>query len=220
MLASWCARVEPASQSSRHVVFAIPQKHRLCHLASRCPRVRMELRGYTTGDFERGASREKEALWFVMKVLFFLNPWPWPSALRVFLLRSFGARIGAGVVVRANVNVTFPWRLEIGDDVWIGEEVVLLSLAKIVIESNVCISQRAFLCTGSHRFWTRGFDLVTKPITVRGGSWIAAQVFIAPGMEIGAGSMVTAGSVVIENVPPGTVVRGNPAVPVPSRTDA
>ncbi len=159
-----------------------------------------------------------EACWFLVKILFFLNPWPWPSAVRVALLRFFGAKVGDRVVVRSGVNVSFPWRLSVGDDVWIGEEVLLLSLAEIVIERSVCISQRAFLCTGSHRFHQPGFDLVTKPIVVRAGSWIAAQAFIAPGVEIAAGSMVCAGSVVIENVAAGTVVRGNPARPVPGRT--
>ena len=95
---------------------------------------------------------------------------------------------------------------------WLGEEVIVLSLAPVVIESNVCISQRAFLCTGSHDFRAPNFDLITQPITVRAGSWVAAQAFIAPGVEIGAGSMVAAGSVVSENVPPKTLVRGNPAV--------
>lgn len=95
---------------------------------------------------------------------------------------------------------------------WLGEEVLILSLAPVVIESHVCISQRAFLCTGSHRFSTPKFDLVTKPITVRARSWIAAQAFIAPGVEIGPGSMVAAGSVVFEAVPAGVMVSGNPAV--------
>jgi len=146
-----------------------------------------------------------------VKWLFFLNPAPWPSALRVALLRVFGARIGERVVVRAHVNITFPWRFQAGDDVWLGEEVLILSLAPVVIESNVCVSQRAFLCTGSHDFRAEDFDLITKPITVRAGSWIAAQAFIAPGVEIGEGSMVAAGSIVSENVPPRSLVRGNPA---------
>ena len=171
----------------------------------------MQLKGYTVGDFDRGAPRWKEALWVLVKCVFFLNPLPWPSALRVGLLRMFGAGVGSGVVIRANVNVSYPWRLTLGDDVWLGEETVILSLAPVVIESSVCISQRAFLCTGSHDFRSADFRLVTKPITVRGGSWIAAQAFICPGVEIGAGSMVCAGSVVTENVPPGTIVRGNPA---------
>lgn len=171
----------------------------------------MELKGYTVGDFDRGAPRWKEGLWVSVKFLFFQTAWPWPSALRCALLRLFGARVGDRVVVRGNVNVTYPWRLTLGDDVWLGEEVIILSLAPVVIESSVCVSQRAFLCTGSHDFRTPSFDLVTKGITVRAGSWIAAQAFIGPGVEIGAGSMVCAGSVASENVPPRTIVRGNPA---------
>ena len=171
----------------------------------------MQLKGYTTGDFERGAPRWKEMLWVAVKGVFFQTPWPWPSALRVALLRAFGARVGKEVTIRAQVNVTFPWRLTVGDYVWLGEEVIVLSLAAVTIESHVCVSQRAFLCTGSHDFRSDDFTLIVKPITVRERSWIAAQVFIAPGVEIGAGSMVAAGSVVVENVPPGSLVRGNPA---------
>jgi len=150
----------------------------------------------------------------VAKWVFFVNPVPWPSGLRIAILRFFGAKIGQRVVIRSNVNITFPWRLQIGDDVWLGEEVLILSLAPVVIESNVCISQRAFLCTGSHDFRTPNFDLITKPITIRASSWVAAQVFVAPGVEIGEGSMVAAGSVVSQDVPPKTLVRGNPAVVV------
>ena len=171
----------------------------------------MELKGYTVGDFDRGAPRWREALWVGVKCVFFLNALPWPSALRVALLRMFGASIGGGVVVRERVNVTYPWRLKIGDHVWFGEEVIILSLAPVTIESNVCISQRAFLCTGSHDFRSPGFSLVTKAIKVGAGSWIAAQAFIGPGVEIGEGSMVAAGSVVTENVPPRVIIRGNPA---------
>jgi putative colanic acid biosynthesis acetyltransferase WcaF len=171
----------------------------------------MELKGYTVGNFDRGAPRWREALWIAVKCVFFLNALPWPSALRVALLRMFGAHVGEGVVVRGNVNVTYPWRITIGDHAWLGEEVLVLSLAPVTIESNVCISQRAFVCTGSHDFRSPGFNLVTKPVAVRAGSWIAAQAFIGPGVEIGEGSMVAAGSVVTEDVPPRVIVRGNPA---------
>lgn len=174
----------------------------------------MELKGYTTGDFDRGAPRWKEALWMMVKCVFFLNPLPWPSALRVALLRLFGASIAEGVVIRSSVNVTFPWRLTIGRDVWIGENVLILSLGQVTIGPSVCISQRAFLCTGSHDFRAPGFDLIVKPITICGHSWIAAQSFIAPGVEVGEGSVVTAGTVVIADVEPRTVVRGNPGVAV------
>jgi putative colanic acid biosynthesis acetyltransferase WcaF len=169
---------------------------------------------YDNSDFDRGAPRWKEALWIAVRCIFFQTPWPWPSSFRVALLRKFGARIGTGVVIRSNVNISFPWRLAIGDHVWIGEDVGILSLAPVIIESNVCISQRAFLCAGSHDFRRDDFKLKVAPITIRYGSWIAAASFIAPGVEIGPASVVSAGSVVLQNVPSNSFVRGNPAVEI------
>jgi putative colanic acid biosynthesis acetyltransferase WcaF len=176
----------------------------------------MDLSKFSSRDFDRGASRFKEIAWFVVRRCFFETPTPLPSAFRVTLLRLFGAKIGVGAVIRSNVNITFPWRLSMGDHVWLGQEVIILSFAPVTIESNVCVSQRAFLCTGTHNFRRPTFDLHTRPITLRGGCWIAAQAFIGPGVEIGKGSVVSAGSVVMENVPPHSLVRGNPAVVVRS----
>jgi putative colanic acid biosynthesis acetyltransferase WcaF len=138
-------------------------------------------------------------------------PLPWPSALRVALLRLFGATVGEGVVIRSQVNITFPWRLTVGSHVWIGEEVLVLSLAQVTIESNCCISQRAFLCTGSHDFASPAFSLRTREITIREGSWVAAGAFVAPGVTVGPGSMITAGSVALADTGPGVIVQGNPA---------
>ena len=171
----------------------------------------MNLSRYDNSDFSRGAPAWKEALWLLVRGVFFQTFVPWPSALRVALLQMFGARIGRGVVIRVNVNISFPWRLSVGDHVWLGEDVGVLSLAEVTIENNVCISQRAYLCTGSHDHRREDFKLVTKPIIVRAGSWIAAAAFIAPGVDVGAGAVVAAGSVVTCNVPPNTLVRGNPA---------
>ena len=171
----------------------------------------MNLAFFDNRDFDRGAPRWKEALWVAVRCIFFQTPWPWPSAWRVGLLRAFDAKIGHGVVIRANVNISHPWRLEMGDHVWIGEDVGILSLAQVTIGSNVCISQRAYLCTGSHDFRREDFKLKVAPIRVHDGSWIAAASFIAPGVEIGPNAMVSAGSVVFKNVEPGTRVRGNPA---------
>jgi putative colanic acid biosynthesis acetyltransferase WcaF len=180
----------------------------------------IRLRGYSSACFDRGAPRWKEVLWVALKLLFFMSSWPWPSAWRVALLKAFGAKIGDRVVIRSRVNITFPWRLTLGNDVWIGEETFLLTLAPILIEDDVCISQRAFLCTGSHDFRLDDFPLVTRPITVRRSSWVAAQVFLAPGVEIGEGSLVGPGSVVLESVPPRSRVCGNPAAPIKTGDDA
>lgn len=171
----------------------------------------LRLDRYDNSDFDRGASRFKEALWILCKCIFFLNPFPWPSALRNFLLRLFGARLGQSVVIRSNVNITFPWRFTAGDHVWIGEEVLILSLAPVTIGSHVCISPRAFLCTGSHEWRSAAFDLVTEPITVEDHVWISAQSFVGAGVTIGSQSVLGAGTVLLRTVPAHSLVRGNPA---------
>lgn len=171
----------------------------------------MRLDRYDNSDFSRGASKIKEVLWWVVRSLFFAPWFPVPSALKVAALRAFGAKVGKGVVIRSRVNITFPWRLSIGDHVWIGEEVLILSLASVTIDSHVCISQRAFLCTGSHRFRSENFDLVTKPIMIGEGCWIAANVFVGPGVTLAPGTLCSAGAVVMRSAGHGEVLSGNPA---------
>jgi putative colanic acid biosynthesis acetyltransferase WcaF len=171
----------------------------------------MRLDLYDNSDFDRGAGRLKESLWVLCKCLFFLNPFPWPSSLRVFWLRLFGARVGRNVVIRSGVNISFPWRFTTGDYVWLGEDVFILSLAPVALGSHVCISQRAFLCTGSHAWKTETFDLQTLPITVEDQVWIAAQAFIGPGTRIGQGSIVGAGTILMKAIPPNSVAKGNPS---------
>ena len=147
----------------------------------------------------------------MVRYVFFMSACPLPSSWRCALLRLFGAHIGEGVVIRSRVNITFPWRLTVGDHCWIGEEVNLHNLAPIVLGHDVCLSQRAFLCTGSHDFHKRGFDLKTGSITVGDHSWIAANVFIAPKVHLGSHAMVTAGSVVKRSITGPGIVSGNPA---------
>ena len=159
----------------------------------------------------------REAAWWMVRGVLFMHAFPMPSRLKVLALRWFGARVGHGVVIRSRVNVTFPWRLSIGDHVWIGDEVLILSLAEVSIGSSVCLSQRAFLCTGSHDFFKPTFDLVVKPIRIEDGCWVAAGAFVGPGVTLGAGSLCAAGSVVVKDVAPGMRVGGNPAGPLRGR---
>ncbi len=158
----------------------------------------VNLASYDNSDFDRGAPTWKEALWTLIRWLFFHTFLPWPSAFRIALLRAFGAKIGRDVVIRENVNISMPWRLIIGNHVWIGEDVGILSLAQVTIGSSVCISQRAYLCTGSHDHHREDFKLITKPITLSDGCWVAALAFIGPDVTVGRGAVVAAGSVVIK----------------------
>ena len=171
----------------------------------------INLRKFSSASFDRGAPKWQETLWVLVRCVFFETPVPFPSRLKVALLRRFGAKVGHGVVIRAQVKISFPWRLEVGDDVWIGDGVWILSLAKVTVGRSVCLSQRSYLCTGSHDYRKETFDLITKPIDVREGSWVAAGAFVGPGVTVGPGAVVAAGAVVTESVPPYSLVRGNPA---------
>lgn len=154
----------------------------------------IDLSKFDNSTFSRGAPRWKEFLWLLFRSLFFAPWFPIPSPIKVAVLRLFGAKVGTGVVIRSRVNITFPWRVEIGDHVWLGDEVMILSLDHVRIGSNVCISQRAFLCTGNHDFHKETFDLVTQPIEIGDGCWIAACAFVGPGAVLPPVTLVKAGT--------------------------
>ncbi len=162
---------------------------------------------------ERGRSKLIEGLWYLAKCVFLLSPLPWPNRWRIALLRSFGAKIGTGVVIKPRVNVHFPWKLVLGDHVWIGEEVFMLNFEEIRIGSHACISQRAFLCAGNHDFRDPSMSYRNRPITIGDGAWVGAQCFVGPGVTIGSEVVVTAGSVVVRDLPPAMVCVGNPCAP-------
>ena len=177
----------------------------------------VDLSGYTVGRFDRGAGVVKEGLWLVVSlVLFRLCPFSF-SALKRAVLRAFGASIGRNVTIKPQVKITFPWKLTVGDHVWLGEECWLLNLERVTIGSHVAISQRSFLCTGSHDFKRATFDLITRPITLEDGVWLGAGSWIGPGVTIGSHAVLTAGSVAAKNLAPHGIYRGNPATLVKQR---
>jgi putative colanic acid biosynthesis acetyltransferase WcaF len=164
-------------------------------------------------NLDRGRPAWFEAVWYLVKTVFFLSALPWPSSLKRALLRFFGAKIGAGVVIKPRVNVHFPWRLEVGAHSWIGEEVFILNFDPVRIGSQACVSQRVFLCTGNHDFCDEKFSFRCAPILIGDGVWIGASVFVGPGVEVGEDAVATAGSVVVKSIPAGMVCSGNPAGP-------
>lgn len=182
------------------------------------PELGVDLSTFSTGGFERGAGRLKELCWLVVSLfLFQLCPLKL-SALKAAVLRWFGALVGRGVVIKPDVKITFPWKLTLGDHVWLGEECWLLNLAPISIQANVCISQRAFLCTGNHDYKSPSFDLITQPIRVESGAWVGAGAFVGPGVSVGSHAMLAAGSVAGKDLEPYGIYQGNPAVKVKVRS--
>lgn len=159
----------------------------------------------------RGVSKLKEICWYFVKMLFFLSAFPFPKGLKVTLLRAFGAKVGTGVVIKPRVNIHFPWKLDIGNHVWIGEEAFILNFEQVTIESNVCISQRAFLCGGNHDYRVPSMPYRNGPIVLKAGSWVGACSFIGPNVTVGIDAVITVGSVVTSNIEANVVTRVVPS---------
>jgi len=151
-------------------------------------------------------------LWWITEGLLFRTSPQILYGWRRFLLRLFGAKIGKGVIIRPTAKITYPWKVQIGDHSWIGDDVVLYSLGNIFIGNNTVISQRSYICTGSHNYTKPEFTIYNCPVTIEDESWLATDVFVAPGVTIGRGAVIGARSSVYKSIEGGKVYAGNPAV--------
>jgi len=173
----------------------------------------VDLRQYNPSEYDRGRPGWFVLLWWLVQAIAFpLSPHTFNS-FRQSLLRLFGAKIGTGVVIRPTARFTYPWKVEIGDYSWIGDDVVFYSVEQIRVGCHCVISQKCYLCTGSHDIQDSAFGLITSGITVGNGVWIATDCFVAPGVQIGANAVVGARSSVFSNIPTQQVCWGTPARP-------
>lgn len=162
----------------------------------------------------------KKTLWYIVKVLFFTTKIPYPYSFKRLLLILFRARIGSNVIIKPDVNIKYPWKLRMGNDVWIGERAWIDNLDFVIIKNNVCISQGVYLCTGNHDYKKETFDLIKKTIIIEEGSWLCAFSRIAPGVTINRNSVIGFGAVVKEDTEENYIYSGNPAKKVRERTNS
>lgn len=158
----------------------------------------------------RGRSAVIVQLWWLVQSFLFNNSPQFMYGWRRWLLRCFGARVGKGVILRPSCSVTYPWKVSIGDYAWIGDEVVLYSLGEIHIGKNAVVSQRSYICTGSHDYTKPEFDIYQQPIVIEEECWLATDVYVAPGVTIGRGTVVGARSSVFKSLPAGKICMGSP----------
>lgn len=170
----------------------------------------VDLRAYDQSWFDRGRPGWYVLLWWLVQAIVFpITPQPLNS-IRCSILRLFGAKIGKGVLIRPTARFTYPWKVEIGDHSWIGDDVVFYSLNRISVGDHCVISQKSYLCTGSHNLSDRTFGLETKAIEIGHGAWIATDCFIAPGVQIGSNAVIGARSTVLKSMPAQHVCWGSP----------
>jgi putative colanic acid biosynthesis acetyltransferase WcaF len=175
-----------------------------------------DLSKFTNEWYDTGAGTIKKVLWYIVNVIFFKSGFP-VNGIKVQVLRSFGAIVGNQVVIKPFTNIKYPWKLSIGNNVWIGESVWIDNLAYVTIEDHVCLSQGAFLLCGNHNYKKESFDLIVKEIKLQQGVWIGAKSIVCPGVTCNTHAVLTAGSIATKDLDSYGVYTGNPAVKIRER---
>lgn len=171
--------------------------------------MKTDLSTYNNNWYNPGSSL-KRILWLYINSIFLKSSFFPFNSLKVFLLRFFGAKIGKEVVIKPSVNIKYPWKLIIGDYVWIGEEVWIDNLDNVIIGNHTCISQGALLLCGNHNYKKSSFDLIIKPITIEEGVWIGAKSVVCGGVTCYSHSVLSVASVATHSLEAYSIYQGNP----------
>jgi acetyltransferase-like isoleucine patch superfamily enzyme len=124
-------------------------------------------------------------------------------------LRSYGENCGFYLPF----IITVPECVELGNNVSIAPYVHMWSDAGIKIGNNVMIASHTAITTLTHDYTQEKMrnTIVSKPIVIEDDVWIGAHAVILPGVTIGRGAVVGAGSIVTRDVEPYSIVVGTPA---------
>lgn len=129
--------------------------------------------------------------WYLTSVLFFQGSLALlPGRAKAAILRAFGARIGHGLVLKPRVTIKYPWFLEIGNHVWIGEATWIDNHTLVRLGDNVCVSQGVYIFTGNHDWSDPSFPFFCKPVEIGSGSWVTAFRRLGPGTTVPEGVAV------------------------------
>jgi maltose O-acetyltransferase len=162
----------------------------------------------------------KKIVWYAYQI--FIRPLPsfnYPSfftvKFRVFILKKLLNNCGVNVNIQQHVRLLHPNNISIGNNSGIGRCSQIIANAAVSIGDDVLIGPELFIHTSNHHFskekLIRLQGSTYEPVTIGNDVWIGARVTILPGVTIGHGAIIAAGSVVTKNVPVGTVVGGVPA---------
>lgn len=140
---------------------------------------------------------------------------PSPTLLhgwRRLLVRLFGAKVESNVHLYPSVKIWSPKNLILHKGSCLSHHVDCYNVGRVVIGEHAIVSQNSVLCTATHDYTSRHFPLLVADIYVGARSWVTSYVFVAPGVTIGEGAVVNAGSCVFSDIEAWTVAKGNPAI--------
>jgi acetyltransferase-like isoleucine patch superfamily enzyme len=142
---------------------------------------------------------------------------------RKIFLKYFFYSIDKSSDIRFGCHIINSQRIYIGRNVVIRPGVKLFGSdpstpnLHIKINDDVLIGSDVHIYTNNHNFYDKDRSIFVQghqdvePVMIEFGSWIGAKAVILPGVTIGRGAVVGAGAIVTKDVPPFTVVAGNPA---------
>ena len=137
--------------------------------------------------------------------------------LKNILLRFLGIEIGRRSYIHPKTVIYWRGNLKIGDNTVINPDSILDNRSSIIIGNNVAISHGVRIYTNGHDIHSPYADMIGKGVEIGDYSFIFSNVLVMPGVRLGKGSVVYAGSVVTKDVEPFTVVAGNPAKKIKMR---
>lgn len=148
-----------------------------------------------------------------------LGAWTPPpmKGWRRFLLRRFGARLHDTANVYGSAKIWYPPNLTMDARSTVGPGVDCYTMGPIHIGKNVIVSQKAYLCTGTHDIHDPAFQIRSRPIQLEDDCWICADAFVGPGVTVGAGAVLSARGAAFRDLEPWSVYQGNPAAKVKDR---
>jgi len=153
---------------------------------------------------------------FVSSLVGILPDTPVTNGIKSRVMTLRGAKVGKRVKLLQGISIDRFWQLEIGDDVSIASNVLLIARGGIKIGDRSMIGHGSKLVSASHnippdRKPIRFSGAYLKEILIGNDVWIGVQSVILPGVTVGEGAIVAAGAVATKDVEPFTVVGGVPA---------
>lgn len=163
------------------------------------------------------ANRAFRALWNLTYALLY-RPSPRPMhAWRAFLLRLFGAKLGAKCHFYAKGKVWAPWNLVCEDRVSLADDAELYNPSIFYLGSHAIVSQGAYVCGATHTYDDPNFPQVSSPMRLGAYSWVCAKAIVSPGVNIGDGAILGLGSLATRDLEPFGVYAGVPAKKIKER---
>lgn len=180
--------------------------------------VRDRLRDVAPARARRTVATSRE-VWADLRLRLLVGVGHLPShALRNAVYRSTGLVLHPTSSIHWRAEFYAPENIVIGPNCVIGDTAFLDGRQGIRIGRNVNIGSHVSIYTRQHDVDDPDFAEVGAPVLVADRSWVASHAIVLPGVTVGEGAVVAAGAVVARDVPPYTVVAGNPARPVRERS--